>query len=180
VLTAGIDVQIALFGLVDLNTPLTLDRGASGEVAIQTNTTLRLSGFIGGPSGLRKTGVGTLTLDGVDANIFDGAVTVDGGLLRMDKALAVPSNLVMNGGTARYGAADAIAGTVRVHENGTVDLNGFNDTIAALDGVGAIELGTGVLTVSHLNLASNFSGTISGAGRTSTSTRPNAATIRSR
>ncbi len=60
----------------------------------------------------------------------------------MDKALAVPNGLVVDAGTARYGAADAIAGAVRVNAPGTLDLDGFDDTIAALNGDGAVQLGT--------------------------------------
>ena len=113
------------------------------------NQSLRLSGAIGGPSGLRKTGGGTLYFDGGFANTFDGVVTVAGGTLLMDKTLAVPSGLVVDGGTARYAAANAIAGAVRVNAPGTLDLDGFNDTITALNGDGAVQLGTGVLTISH-------------------------------
>ena len=72
-------------------------------------------------------------------------MTVAGGTLLMDKTLAVPSGLVVDGGIARYSAANAIAGAVTVNAPGTLDLDGFNDTIGALNGDGAVQLGTGVL-----------------------------------
>jgi autotransporter-associated beta strand protein len=167
VVTNRITVQILLIGSVDINTALTLDSGTQGQLinaTVPLNQSLRLSGAIGGPSGLGKTGGGTLYLDGALTNTFDGGVTVDGGTLRMDKTTAVPSGLVVNTGVARYGAASAIDGAVRVNTNGTLDLNGFADTIASLHGDGAVQLGAGVLTVGHATEASVFDGVISGSG----------------
>ena len=145
VLTDGITVQILLIGGADLNTALTLDSGAPGEaivIAVPINQSLRLGGAIGGPSGLRKTGGGSLNFVGGFANTFDGVVTVAAGTLLMDKTLAVPSGLVVEGGIARYSAANAIAGAVTVNAPGTLDLAGFSDTIGVLNGDGAVHLGS--------------------------------------
>jgi autotransporter-associated beta strand protein len=161
----GITVQILLFGLVDINTELRLDSDdAAVPVTIDTNTTLRISGAISGQSELRKTGVGTLHLDGLFANTLNGVVRVAGGTLLMDKELAVPTGLVVDAGTARYAAADAVAGVVRVHAPGTLDVAGFDDTIMALNGDGAVQLGSAILRITHLSQLSSFRGLISGPG----------------
>jgi autotransporter-associated beta strand protein len=161
----GITVQILLFGLVDINTELQLDSDdAAVPVTIDTNTTLRISGAISGQSELRKTGVGTLHLDGLSANTLSGVVRVAGGTLLMDKALAVPTGLTVDAGTARYAAADAIAGVVRVHAPGTLDVAGFDDTIMALNGDGTVQLGSANLRIAHLSQLSSFRGLISGPG----------------
>jgi autotransporter-associated beta strand protein len=165
VLTEGITVNIPLVGGADINTALALDGGGEPiTVTVRTNQTLQLSGQIGGPSGLTKAGGGTLYLDGILENTFSGVATVAGGTLRMNKTLAVPGGLVVDAGTARYGQIHAIHGAVRVNANGTLDLNGFDDTITALNGDGAVQLGTGSLRIMHIVQPSDFRGVISGPG----------------
>jgi autotransporter-associated beta strand protein len=165
VLGEGIVVQVPLFGLVDVNTALRFDSDAAGvPVTVQTNTTLRLSGPINGQSGLRKTGAGTLHLDGIAGNTFGGPVTVVGGKLAMEKALAVPSGLVLEGTTASYVAVDAIAGGVTVNAPGKLEMDGFNDTIASLNGNGTVQLATAVLTINNVLQSSFFGGVFIGPG----------------
>jgi autotransporter-associated beta strand protein len=165
--THGITMQILLGGgAAEINTALTLDGGPEAiTVTVAANQTLVLSGLInGGPSGLRKAGGGSLYFDGAAANTFEGVVTVAAGMLLTNKALSVPDGLVVDGGIARHRAYDAIAGAVTVNTNGTFDLNGFNDTISALNGEGEVQLGVGVLTIAHLVQISSFRGVISGPG----------------
>jgi autotransporter-associated beta strand protein len=165
VVTEGITMQIPLLGGADINAALALDGGGGPiTVTVPINQTLQLSGQIGGPSGLTKAGGGTLYFDGILENTFSGVVTVAGGTLLMNKTLAVPSGLVVDAGTARYGQIHAVNGAVSVSANGTLDLNGFDDTINALNGDGAVQLGTGSLRIQHIVQPSDFRGVISGSG----------------
>ena len=168
VVTDGITVQILLIGGAVINTALTLDSGSPGEtinIAVPVNQSLRLSGAIGGPSGLLKAGGGALYFDGGFANTFDGVVRVASGTLVMDKTLAVPSGLLVEGGIARETKPNAIAGAVTVNAPGTFELGGYTDTISALNGDGAVQLGHGMLVISHLVMQSDFRGVISGEGQ---------------
>ena len=73
VVTEGITMQIPLFGGADINAALALDGGGGPiTVTVPINQTLQLSGQIGGPSGLTKTGGGTLYFDGILENTFSG------------------------------------------------------------------------------------------------------------
>ena len=113
VVTEGITVQILLFGGADINAALALDGGGGPiTVTVPMNQTLHLSGQIGGPSGLTKSGRRHAVSRWHLENTFSGGVTVAGGPLRMDKTLAVPSGVVVDAGTARYAGSTPISGAV--------------------------------------------------------------------
>lgn len=103
-----------------------------------------VSGVISGNGNLVSDGAGTWSLDG--ANTFVGAVTVNGGVLRM-------------------GNADAFAGaTGYTVDGGTLDLNGFDLVARSIAGTGgAIDLGSGTLTV-NAAAAQQYGGGITGSG----------------
>lgn len=104
-------------------------------------------GAITGAGNLTKTGSGTLRLGG--ANTFSGTTTVSGGTLQMKTANVLPN-------TGEVSLANA-AGV-------TVDLNGYAQTIGALNGGGplggTVALGGASLTVA----AGTFNGVVSGSG----------------
>ena len=104
-----------------------------------------ISGPLTGTGGLRSNGAGTWLLNG--ANTFSGAVTVDAGTLRAGTAAALGSS------------------TAFTVNGGTLDLNGFSNTISTLDGSGGnVALGSGTLTVNMASGSSTYSGIISGSG----------------
>jgi len=94
-----------------------------------------------------KVGTGTLTFSG--NNIYSGQT-------------------VVSGGTLQAGAANAFsaASIHRVEAGATLDLNGFDQTIGALDLTGHVTLGSGTLTLAGVSglVAANFGGDISGQG----------------
>ncbi|CCD84168.1 putative Outer membrane autotransporter [Bradyrhizobium sp. ORS 285] len=128
--------------------------GGSGNVLLGSNGSLAVgdnggatvfSGAISGSGTFDKSGPGVLTLSGT--NTYTGPTIVDGG-------------------TLRAGAAGAFAplSSVEVDNGGTLDLNGFNQTIASLTGGGAVLLGAGTLTSGGDNSSTSYTGTISGSG----------------
>src|SRR4051812_19950943 len=101
---------------------------------------LQINGGISGGGGLTKTGAGTLTFLGSDANKYLGPPTVRGGGLALNK----PLGLAVQGGplvigdssdgnatdTVRFLAANQLSGLdVTINRTGLLDLNGFNGTI---------------------------------------------------
>ena len=83
-----------------------------GEADVDAMLSGVLSG--GSSSGLNKTGSGVLAL--ANANSYSGSTTVDGGVLRLQHASALPSgNLELTGGgTLGLGAADLTARTLGI------------------------------------------------------------------
>lgn len=130
--------SVTLSGNVRLsnnNTARALTFGGTGDTLVSGN-------IVNGGTGagrIVKTGAGTLTLSG--ANTYTGTTTLgtSGGA---------------SGGTLRLGAADNLSNAATTVYAGTLDLNGFNDTIGALRlGGGAagtsasITTGAGTLTL---------------------------------
>lgn len=101
-----------------------------------TNANDLFAGAIGGTGGLTLTG-GTQTLAG--ANTYNGATNVDGGTLR-----------------ARAANTFSAASAFTVASGGTLDLAGFNQTLASLGNAGIVTLGGAPGTT--LTVAGNYVG----------------------
>lgn len=119
------------------------------EVAVDTAQTYTFngSGALGGAGGLLKQGSGTLVLGNSGVNDFAGNVRIDGGTLRLagtDDRLPTAANVTL---------ADS--------PGAQLDLNGTNQTLAALSGAGVVRVGTGTLTLSG---AGTYSGVLQGSG----------------
>ncbi|WP_187640191.1 autotransporter domain-containing protein [Bosea sp. F3-2] len=142
---ATIDVQAAtpeIFFLgygpmaVVAATDLTVNVVAGGSFSIESGATLSGSGA------LIKTGAGTMFLAGANSH---GGTVVEAGLLQTNEVNTLgPGPLTVNGGT--------------------LDLNGFNQSVAGLSGTGgAIALGTATLTTSSAS-STSYAGVITGSG----------------
>lgn len=142
-------------GLLDLNNfnQIIGSLAGSGNVSLgsatlaagRDNTSTIYSGAITGSGGYAKNGSGTQTFSG--ANTYSGDTTV-------------------NAGTLQAGAANTFSGSSAhiINSGGTLDLNSFNQTVAALSGGGNVSLGTANLTVGGNNASTTFSGSLSGSG----------------
>jgi autotransporter-associated beta strand protein len=128
-----------------------------------------LSGAVSGAGSLTKTGLGVLVFSGTQGNTHSGGVQVSAGTLSLNKtgvSAALGPLTLDSGGTVRYQAANQLGNSsaVTVNSGGTLDLNGFSDTIGSLAGSGAVNLGSATLTTGGNNGSTTFSGIIGGNG----------------
>jgi autotransporter-associated beta strand protein len=122
-----------------------------GGVAVSNNAlayTFSGTAGIGGAGALVKSGSGTLVVG--TSNSYAGGT-------------------IINAGTFQLGASEVIpdgAGTGAVVVNGTLDLNGFNETINGLSGSGQVNASSGssTLSVGGGNGGGTFSGTLANTG----------------
>jgi autotransporter-associated beta strand protein len=120
-----------------------------GAVTTSGAGTINLGGAIN-ISGFNANGSGTLNLTG-GSSLNISAFNVNAGTVVLNRnanANLLNTSFVVNGGTLRLGANEQIADfqTLRANAGGTVDLNGFDETIARLrlEG-GALATGSGLL-----------------------------------
>ncbi len=159
--STGSTGTLQLYGNNLTLTSLSDDGGApviengTGTAALTVNNSSDLS--FGGTIQNGSSGSLTLTKEGA------GALTVSG---------TVDVNPTIDGGTLRLGASDVIGDSrnVMVNASGTLDMNGYGDTISKLEGSGNV---TSTATASTLTLVngSTFDGVISGDGLSVTFTR---------
>ena len=101
---------------------------------------------ITGTGSFTQAGTGTTTLTA--ANTYNGGTTVSAG------------TLALSGGANRLNTA----GSVSVSSGATLNLGGFNQTLAGLTGSGSVTNSTGALTLNVGSGNNTFAGSIAGAG----------------
>ena len=141
--------------------------GASGQLGsglvsnnaalvFMRSDTISVGNVISGSGSLAQSGLGTLTLTG--ANTYTGTTTVTSGILKAGVASVA-------GTSGAFGNNSAV--TLSNVAGAGLDITGFNTQIGSLAGGGSlggnVTLGGSTLTVGGNNLASTFSGIISGA-----------------
>ncbi|MDI1313423.1 autotransporter-associated beta strand repeat-containing protein [Prosthecobacter sp.] len=152
-----------------------LGGGGSGVVLGTINTATNTSG------GLTKSGLGTLTLSGADANTFTGTSSVNAGALELSKTAgvnAIAGDITLGDGTTgavvKLINSDQIADTSVITFNGSganagiFRLNNKSETIGGLSstvGAGIVEnesgsAATSTLTVNVATGSQTYSGTL--------------------
>jgi fibronectin-binding autotransporter adhesin len=118
-----------------------------GQLTVPVAGTVNQPGAVSGLGGIDKTLGGTLNFTG------GGVVTYFG-----------PTNILAGtvGGTALNSLSPNSAFTLSVGT--TLDLNGFNQTIASLAGAGTVTFGAGTLTTGGNDTSTTYAGTITGTG----------------
>lgn len=150
---------------------------AAPVITVNSTTALTLSGVLTGSAGFTKAGTGALILSGAEANEYTGAVAVIAGTVELSKTAgmnAITGNLSAGDGSGTdrvlWRASDQIADTsiVTLNTGGLLSLNGFNETIGGLNGVGTVENISGsvasVLTVGFGGANSTFEGLLRNGG----------------
>jgi fibronectin-binding autotransporter adhesin len=122
--------------------------------AVQNNSVLLNSGAI---SGL-VTNTGTVISGG---RLFGGLTNVAGANATISGTLNGP---VANSGTITLNGTSSGSAELSQAAGGTLNLAGFNATIRSLAGAGAVQLGSGNLSLSGNGISTTFSGVISGSG----------------
>ena len=150
---AATDIDLSA-ATADLTLNCALALGADNIWDVATGRTLSVGGIVSGAKSLTKQGAGRATLSGV--NIYTGTTTVSGGTLKLGANDVIPDG----------------SGKGDVTLTGTLDLNGFSDTINGLTGAGTVDNTaagtTSTLTVGGNNVSSTFSGVIQNSGSSST------------
>jgi autotransporter-associated beta strand protein len=136
-----IDLRTATADLT-LNCGLALSDANNWDVA--AGRTLTVGGGVSGGFSITKKGDGTAILSGT--NTYTGNTAVSAGLLKLAAAEVIPNG----------------TGTGNVSVGGTLDLNGFSETINGLNGSGIVDNVAGgpavTLTVGDNDASSTFSG----------------------
>jgi fibronectin-binding autotransporter adhesin len=121
----------------------------NGTVILNSSSSWSYGNGIRGTGNLIKSGSGTLTLSGVTA--YDGNTSISNGVLRIVANETVPDGGTSTGWLIQDGSTVAA---------GTLDLNGFNETVNALAGLGSTvnglitnsgTTGTNILTIGNNN-----------------------------
>jgi autotransporter-associated beta strand protein len=137
---------------LQFNGPVTLN----GVGTIANGVSVLLPGAIAGNGSLTKSGPGTLTLLGGAPNTYTGPTTVNGGVLELSKTsgtIAIPKNLLLQGGAVMLLAPEQIADSASVAiSGGTFNANGQNETIFSFANFGGdFHTGAGLFTVTSSN-----------------------------
>jgi fibronectin-binding autotransporter adhesin len=133
-------------GTTSTDRGFTLGAGGGGGMDVKNaGTVLTVGGTVVGDGSLAKVGAGTLVLSG--SNTYTGGTVVSEGTLQA-------------GSMAAFGGPPPAVMTVA--SGAKLDLDGFDNTVGALDGSGNVDLGSAMLTLD--DSSGKFSGTISGTG----------------
>jgi len=158
--------------------PVTFDPGENNVVA-EPGRSLRFTGAIGGTGGFRQIqSGGVLEFAGTAPNTYAGLTEFARGTFRLNKpagATAIPGALLIAADDANtvvtLMAANQIADSAAVTVAGaggffgTLNLNGFAETVGSLSGSGGhIFLGSGALTTGANNDSTIFDGDLTGTG----------------
>lgn len=136
------DLDTVVGGLTAFDTSGAVGDGditlGSGHLTVEQNFDSRFAGVISGTGSFTKSGTADLTLTG--SNQYSGATLVDQGTLTQGSAGAFSS-----------------ASAYKTARNGTLDLGGYNTTVASLDNAGTVNL-SDMTAGATLTVAGNYTG----------------------
>lgn len=141
-------------GLTTVSQGSTLAIGATGSLAAAVTNlgVLTNAGTVGGLVNNAGTFQSTGSLNGGLANVTQASVRGN-----LSGPVTNAGLITLTGATSGNAAFSQIA-------IGTLNLAGFNATIGSLAGSGAVQLGSGTLTLGGANSSTDFAGVISGTG----------------
>lgn len=157
---------------------LRLDDGTigSGDLAIAASAILDLNGSDGAVGDLRgsgeiRLGAGTLAAGATDDTEFAGAISGSGGLIKtgagdltLSGANSFTGGTMVNEGLLVAGAAGSFGtGPLYLAEEARASFGTYSQSLDGLAGAGALDLGSGTLTLNGAE-ATTYSGTMSGTG----------------
>ncbi len=126
-----------------------------------TSAPLQIDSAITNANGLTKAGSGQLILGGATSNTYSGITTLNAGVLRLAKtggAIALPGDLVMNGGTL-------LMGTNQFASTSNITINGGSFFASGATSVGGNNAN---FTVNNFTMTGGSLGQVSGTGGTTT------------
>lgn len=143
-------------GLITLGSTSSI-KGGTGTLALSNTGTITGATF-----GLTLGGASGGTLAGILGTTSGSLTLVDAGTWTLSAGNTYTGATTISSGTLKFGTFDIINNASPVFVDGTLDLNGFTDTLHSLAGTGFVNNGAGAgsytLTVGAGNLATTFSG----------------------
>ena len=175
--TSAKAILLSTAGASTWNGTITLAGGAGAQANVEFTTEgsapLAVGGTVGGSIGNGK----NLTLRGIGTtNVLSAAVNIgstplaktDSGVWRITSSGNTWGTTTISVGTLEVGVSDALpdATAVTVDASGTLNLNGYSETVGSIAGAGKIDNSgsAATLTVGGNNQSSTFSGAISNTG----------------
>jgi autotransporter-associated beta strand protein len=153
---------------------LASDSTVSAISNVVTSAYLTLSGAIGGPGGLTKSGLGTVVLSGSTTNTYAGPTFVQQGLLVLTKtnAVAIPGPVTIgagldgpNGDILKTLQPNQLAQTsaVNIANSGLFDVTlGSITRAGSITGAGSIQMASSMIMFGYDNSSTAFGGSLSG------------------
>ncbi|HZZ19377.1 MAG TPA: autotransporter-associated beta strand repeat-containing protein [Opitutaceae bacterium] len=171
----GIDqAGVSTWTLTGANTytgPTTIETGAAISVGSGGSTGSLATGSVSGSGILEFDLSGTPAPFTGDLSGTLSVVILGSGVVRLSGDNANTGVFTVSSGTLQAGSNTAFGNAVgntfmTVASGATLDLNGFDNEIGALEGGGTVTLGSGQLTLFNNSSLAIFSGTITGSGGT--------------
>ncbi len=146
----------------------------SGAITLTGNSRIQTDSGTLTVSGATALGANNLNVGGAGSTVISGAITGTGGLTKdgtgtvtLSGANGYLGTTTISSGTLALGASERLANSnvISLGALGTLDLAGFDETIASVSGSGSVDFGSaGTSALSLTSGVSNFSGQLLGTG----------------
>jgi autotransporter-associated beta strand protein len=155
--SSGSAINVSSSATINANISL----GAAQTWTVASGQTLTTGGSINGPYTLTLAGGGSVVFNG--SSYYSGATNVSAGSLAIGStgSLASASINVSSGASLTVLNGGSLSSFTALANGGTTNFNNANQTIASLNGAGAVNLNSTALTI---NAGGSVSGSIGGTG----------------